>query len=185
MNLGIALAPESRRDQGLCLNLGVGFNINLPIFDRLTIGPVVNAVDESQACRQADQGSADQNRLARGQGLEPVGRQPAEDRNRQVAQSRRQAFHFRRADRRRRRRHQGRNLPVARRAAAQWRRHHHDFFLSARGLRTRRPAARVQARRESSQATAQSRRARGDFGAGDRHMSGLRTRASASGSNWA
>ena len=48
MNLGIALAPESRRDQGLCLNLGVGFNINLPIFDRLTIGPVVNAVDESR-----------------------------------------------------------------------------------------------------------------------------------------
>jgi ribose transport system ATP-binding protein len=27
MDLGIALAPESRRDQGLCLNLGVGFNI--------------------------------------------------------------------------------------------------------------------------------------------------------------
>ena len=39
MDLGIALAPESRRDQGLCLNLGVGFNINLPIFDRLSIGP--------------------------------------------------------------------------------------------------------------------------------------------------
>ena len=35
MDLGIALAPESRRDQGLCLNLGVGFNINLPIFKRL------------------------------------------------------------------------------------------------------------------------------------------------------
>ena len=48
MNLGIALAPESRRDQGLCLNLGVGFNINLPIFDRLTMGPVVNTVDESR-----------------------------------------------------------------------------------------------------------------------------------------
>ena len=38
-DLGIALAPESRRDQGLCLNLGVGFNINLPIFDRLTQRP--------------------------------------------------------------------------------------------------------------------------------------------------
>ena len=42
MRLGMALAPESRRDQGLCLNLGVGFNLNLPIFDRLTSGPVIN-----------------------------------------------------------------------------------------------------------------------------------------------
>jgi ribose transport system ATP-binding protein len=48
MDLGIALAPESRRDQGLCLNLGVGFNINLPIFDRLTIGPVINRASESR-----------------------------------------------------------------------------------------------------------------------------------------
>jgi ribose transport system ATP-binding protein len=33
---GIALVPESRRDQGLCLNLGVGLNINLPVYKRLT-----------------------------------------------------------------------------------------------------------------------------------------------------
>jgi ribose transport system ATP-binding protein len=48
MDLGIALAPESRRDQGLCLNLGVGFNINLPIFDRLTTGPIINITRESR-----------------------------------------------------------------------------------------------------------------------------------------
>jgi ribose transport system ATP-binding protein len=42
MKLGIALAPESRRDQGLCLNLGVGFNLNLPIFQRLSMGPLIN-----------------------------------------------------------------------------------------------------------------------------------------------
>jgi ribose transport system ATP-binding protein len=36
MDLGMALAPESRRDQGLCLNLPVGLNINLPIYQRLT-----------------------------------------------------------------------------------------------------------------------------------------------------
>ena len=35
---GIALVPESRRDQGLCLNLGVGLNVNLSIFDRLGQG---------------------------------------------------------------------------------------------------------------------------------------------------
>jgi ribose transport system ATP-binding protein len=49
MRLGLALAPESRRDQGLCLNLGVGFNINLPIFDRLTSGPIVNSLREARA----------------------------------------------------------------------------------------------------------------------------------------
>ena len=43
MDLGIALAPESRRDQGLCLDLGVGFNINLPIFKRLSVGPLMNS----------------------------------------------------------------------------------------------------------------------------------------------
>jgi ribose transport system ATP-binding protein len=42
MNLGIALAPESRRDQGLCLNLPIGLNINLPVFDRLTSGFTIN-----------------------------------------------------------------------------------------------------------------------------------------------
>ena len=48
MDLGIALAPESRRDQGLCLNLGVGFNLNLPIFKRLSLGPLINAFERSQ-----------------------------------------------------------------------------------------------------------------------------------------
>ncbi len=33
---GIALVPESRRDQGLCLNLPVGFNLNLPVFERIS-----------------------------------------------------------------------------------------------------------------------------------------------------
>src|ERR1700726_1139397 len=46
IGLGIALVPESRRDQGLCLNLGVGFNINLPIYKRLTSGIVINPIAE-------------------------------------------------------------------------------------------------------------------------------------------
>ena len=46
---GIALVPESRRDQGLCLNLGVGFNINLPIYERLTKGFVINPFAEATA----------------------------------------------------------------------------------------------------------------------------------------
>ena len=49
MNLGIALSPESRRDQGLCLTLGVGLNINLPIFKRLSMGPLINLTREAAA----------------------------------------------------------------------------------------------------------------------------------------
>jgi ribose transport system ATP-binding protein len=47
--LGIALVPESRRDQGLCLNLGVGLNINLPIYKRLVKGLVINPFSERAA----------------------------------------------------------------------------------------------------------------------------------------
>jgi ribose transport system ATP-binding protein len=46
---GIALVPESRRDQGLCLNLGVGLNINLPIYKRLTKGFVIDRRAETAA----------------------------------------------------------------------------------------------------------------------------------------
>jgi ribose transport system ATP-binding protein len=46
---GIALVPESRRDQGLCLNLGVGININLPIYKRLTTASVINPFAEAAA----------------------------------------------------------------------------------------------------------------------------------------
>jgi ribose transport system ATP-binding protein len=46
---GIALVPESRRDQGLCLNLGVGLNLNLPIYERLTKGLVINPFAEAAA----------------------------------------------------------------------------------------------------------------------------------------
>ena len=50
---GIALVPESRRDQGLCLNLGVGLNINLPIYKRLTKGFVIdNRAETTAADRQ-------------------------------------------------------------------------------------------------------------------------------------
>jgi ribose transport system ATP-binding protein len=49
ISLGIALVPESRRDQGLCLNLGVGLNINLPIYKRLTKGLVINPFSEKAA----------------------------------------------------------------------------------------------------------------------------------------
>ncbi|WP_075215194.1 sugar ABC transporter ATP-binding protein [Mongoliimonas terrestris] len=48
IELGIALAPESRRDQGLCLNLPVGFNINLPVYERLSAGGLINGRREAE-----------------------------------------------------------------------------------------------------------------------------------------
>ncbi len=48
INLGIALAPESRRDQGLNLNLPIGLNLNLPIYDRLTHGFLISGREEAE-----------------------------------------------------------------------------------------------------------------------------------------
>jgi ribose transport system ATP-binding protein len=50
---GIALVPESRRDQGLCLNMGVGFNLNLPVFGRISpMGLVDTAAEKRDAGKQ-------------------------------------------------------------------------------------------------------------------------------------
>ncbi|WP_207483923.1 sugar ABC transporter ATP-binding protein [Arenibaculum pallidiluteum] len=55
IDLGIALVPESRRDQGLCLNLEVGHNLNLPIFHRLAPRGLVDGRAEAEAAqRQID-----------------------------------------------------------------------------------------------------------------------------------
>ena len=53
LRLGMALTPESRRDQGLALNLAVGFNLNLPIYRRLSRGPFLfGGAEASRAERQ-------------------------------------------------------------------------------------------------------------------------------------
>jgi ribose transport system ATP-binding protein len=50
---GIALVPESRRDQGLCLNMPVGFNLNLPVFARISrMGLVDTRAEKRDAARQ-------------------------------------------------------------------------------------------------------------------------------------
>ena len=50
---GIALVPESRRDQGLCLNMGVGFNLNLPVFARISpMGLVDTSAEKRDAAKQ-------------------------------------------------------------------------------------------------------------------------------------
>jgi len=46
---GMALVPESRRDQGLCLNLGVSANLNLAILDRLTRALMIHRRAETRA----------------------------------------------------------------------------------------------------------------------------------------
>ncbi|MDI6025790.1 sugar ABC transporter ATP-binding protein [Corticibacterium sp. UT-5YL-CI-8] len=56
MRLGMALAPESRRDQGLCLNLSVGTNLNLPIYKRISSNMLISG---SQEKKHADQQISD------------------------------------------------------------------------------------------------------------------------------
>jgi ribose transport system ATP-binding protein len=46
IRLGMALAPESRRDQGLCLNLPVGLNLNLPIYKRISSNLLISGAQE-------------------------------------------------------------------------------------------------------------------------------------------
>ncbi|MBB3948771.1 ribose transport system ATP-binding protein [Aureimonas jatrophae] len=48
IDLGLALAPESRRDQGLALNLPIGLNLNLPIYDRVTSGLTISRRREAE-----------------------------------------------------------------------------------------------------------------------------------------
>lgn len=45
---GIALVPESRRDQGLCLDLGVGFNLNLAVVEALSPTGLMNRAGETR-----------------------------------------------------------------------------------------------------------------------------------------
>ena len=53
IRLGMALAPESRRDQGLCLNLPVSLNLNLPIYKRISKSLLISHTQEkAQADRQ-------------------------------------------------------------------------------------------------------------------------------------
>lgn len=52
LRLGIALTPESRRDQGLALSLPVSFNLNLPIYRRLSRGPLLSGAAEATAAER-------------------------------------------------------------------------------------------------------------------------------------
>lgn len=53
INLGIALAPESRRDQGLCLSLPIAVNLNLPLYKRLSRKAMISpAAEREHADRQ-------------------------------------------------------------------------------------------------------------------------------------
>jgi len=52
IRLGMALAPESRRDQGLCLNLPVALNLNLPIYKRISRNALISKGQEKAHAEQ-------------------------------------------------------------------------------------------------------------------------------------
>ena len=134
---GIALVPEDRLRQGLILEHSVESNTSLvhPRPARLVAVRLVRQGERSR--RPADRGPAHQDGLARGGGPHALRRQPAEGRDRQVAERRAGHLHARRADRRRRHRLQGRDhhaRPRSRRARQGGARH----LLRALGAADRR-----------------------------------------------
>ena len=83
--------------------------------------------------------AAHQDAVGRPDGQEPLGRQPAEGRHRQVARQGLRHPHLRRADPRHRRRREGGDLPAAQRPRAAGQVDHHDLVRAARrscGCRT-------------------------------------------------
>lgn len=52
ITMGIALVPESRRDQGLNLNLSIESNINLPVYDQLQRFFVLDRKEETRRAEQ-------------------------------------------------------------------------------------------------------------------------------------
>ena len=148
---GIALVPESRRDQGLCLNLGVSDNINLTVFDRLSRRFLI---DFSAECDRAQKQIKDL-RIATSSRAKPAGRLSGGNQQKVVIgkwlNHGAEFVHLRRADGRRGRRHKSRNLQAVRSASEGGGRHHSHIFLPAGGVRFKRHIARFSARQARRQ----------------------------------
>ena len=170
MDLGIALAPESRRDQGLCLNLPIGLNINLPVFDRLTSGLTINRRREiADADRQirdlkiktptrrvlaSAMSGGNQQKIVIGKWLSHGAKLFIFDEPTVGVDVGTKAEIYR----------------LFARLLEAGRRHHPDLVLPAGSLRPRRPAARLPTGQAGRQPQLSQRLARGRADRGDRRM---------------
>ncbi len=143
---GIALVPESRRDQGLCLNLGVGLNLNLAIYERLSRWLTI---DRAAEARSADRQIADLRIVAASRGVRVAslsgGNQQKVVVGKWLARGAK-LFIFDEPTVGVDVGTKARNLQGLRGTAEGRRRDHPDLVLPARSLRTQRHAARVPSR---------------------------------------
>ncbi len=141
--LGIALAPEDRRTEGLVLGLAAADNLVLPSLGDLSrLGFASRSRLRAAAAGAGDAGRVRPGPRRRGD-RHPLGREPAEGRAREAAAHPSRAAAGRRADEGRRHRRQSRDLPDAR--IARGRRHGRGDGLGGdRGARLPlRPARRA------------------------------------------
>ena len=132
---GIGYLSEDRKHFGLATGMDVETNIVLASLSRfLSLGCFL---DEARASRDIAAGlrraAAHQDASDRAAGAPAVGRQPAEDRDRQMAAARLRHPVLRRADARHRRRREERDLQAAERAGRAGQGDRDDLVRAARG----------------------------------------------------
>ncbi len=150
LDAGVALVPEDRAAEGLCLTLGVRDNVSLGNLRRISRLGLVDRGARARARRRGGQRAADQGRRRARPGRRPLGRQPAEGAARPRAGALAETAAALRRDARRRRRHQVRDLPADARAGRGRRRGAVLLQRRRRAGQPRRPRARAARRRRAS-----------------------------------
>ena len=129
----IGYLSEDRKRFGLLLEQDVNANIGLSALgERFQRWGFVRDKAMRASSRALRRHAADQDAVGRPDGQVPLGRQPAEGGDRQVARQGLRRPDLRRADPRHRRRRQGGDLPAAERARGERQVDHHDLVGAAR-----------------------------------------------------
>ena len=142
IDAGIGFVPEDRRKQGLVMDLSVARNATLTLRNSLARFGLINGAPRTRRRRGVDEAPPGEDGLAGVRGRDPLGRQPAEGRPRQVARHRAEAPHRRRAHPRHRRGHEGRGAPTPLRPRGARHRDPDDLVGASRGARHGRPGPR-------------------------------------------
>ena len=129
----IGYLSEDRKRFGLLLEQEVNANIGLSALgERFQRWGFMRDKAMRATSRAVRRHAADQDAVGRADGQEPLGRQPAEGRHRQVARQGLRRPDLRRADARDRRGRQGGDLPAAERPRGERQVDHHDLVGAAR-----------------------------------------------------
>ena len=146
IDAGLAYATEDRKHYGLHLEYDLRENFTLPGLGKLSKRGVVDQDRHQRRLRAPAQGVRRQGPVGLLARREPLRRQPAEDRARQMGVHRTRAAHPRRADPRHRRRRQVRDLRADPEAGRPGQGGPHDLLRTARAARHVRPHLRDERR---------------------------------------